>query len=532
MNLRFKYISIVLVLILMSISPLACGGGGTKVPVTPATGGIAEFEGLTLDVSPGTVSEETEIKLSVLKDPPELVEGLDKEEAEMISSVYRFIGDVYDVEIGEELNKPVKVTLGYSPGDIPADFSEEDLFIVHYVDGKWQIVASTVDPSTHTVYAHVTHFSALGLILVAGGLLLLTAGALYFSLLTKPAFIGTAYKYLTPDAENIKRAVASGNFVVDKANNRLLLKGVPLKLKIRSSLSRPKTGEEMMRNAEGMCEDYSNLFGSLLIAAGYPVRAVGGEATYIIGGKEISGGHAWIEVLINGSVYYVDTFNADKTVVLRPISEARTSLKLKSGKMWGKTKDGKAIKSRDYDPLWPLLGEWQLTRTGITPELPVPNLVINRVIDEKPKWELSRGADDKLAIDYSGRKQWYKTLGQNIVPEIIIRTEDENGTWCTLDSGGKLYMEDLPGLFNFLLSMGSKENKKIEKITVVFEDEVKLALTNKNNVLVTITADAKGKYLATRERINPETGETEDFQIWKNFEYNGIRVTYEAKRKD
>lgn len=527
-----KVISVLLAVIITIIFPLGCGAKKVESIVTSAQGGNTNLESLSLEIPPGAVSGEKQVEVSVVKKPPAIIEDLDSEEEEAYSSVYSFVGDVYNIELDGELGKPAKVQLSYSPEDIPEGFTEDNLYVAHYEDGGWRLLESEVDPVLGTVTAETTSFSFFTLIITVGGIVIATAGLIYSFMLTQPAIIGVSYKYLTPEADIIKKAVSSGQFAVDITNKRLILKDVIMKPKPRNRLARPRTGAEMMEKPEGMCEDFSNLFGSLLIAAGYPAKAVCGNITVNTDKGPVKDSHQWIEVMVDGNLYYVDTYSPHIAIPLVPIQEARTKYKIEYGKMWGKTIDGKEIPAESYDPLWPLLGEWKLERVGLNRDLPVPNIVLNRVIEEKPTWKLSRLEENKLKWDYNGKELWFNTLGQSVQPGVTITTEDESGTWCTVDRSGTLYMESLPGLFNFILSIGSRqENKKIEKITINYDDEVKLKYGEKNKATVTITVDAKGKYLATREVFNAETGQKEEKQVWKEFEQRDLILTYEAVKK-
>jgi len=499
MRTRAKAVCVLLAIVMAIVPSLGCGGKGTDFTVTPSQGASITYETLTIDIPRNAVSGDAKSSVSVVGKPPALVTDLGKEENAALSSTYSFVGDVYDVTLGAELSKPATVTLEYEAQDIPAGFTEDNLYIVQYVDGGWYLLESQVDPRTQTLSAQVPHFSLVTICAAFGVVVFAGIGAMVFSLLTQPAFIGTAHKYLTPTASDIKNAVSSGQFSVDVAGKKLVLAGVPLKAVNRSRLARPKTGSEMMKDATGMCEDFSNLFGSLLIAAGYPVRAVGGNATYLLGGnRQVSGGHAWIEVLIDKNVYYVDTFDP-KAITLIPIEEARRTLNLKPGRMWGKTVDGKVIQSQPYDELWPLVGEWKLKRTKLSLDHDIPDEVLNTIIPRSPTWKLEREADGKLKWNYDGGSFWFKTLGQSVTPGPTIVEEGDDAISCTMSGSGSVFMDSLPLGLNLLLRFLSSETKKVENITVRYEDEVEVTMVTENTAIVTVTADITGTYTSVRE---------------------------------
>lgn len=522
MNNWRRTISILLAVVMASIPSLGCGAKGTDFTVTPSQGASITYESLTIDIPRNAVSGEAKSSVSVVGKPPALSADLSKEEDAALSSTYNLVGNVYDVQVGASLEKPATVTLEYSAQDIPAGFTEDNLFMVQYVDGEWLLVESKVDPGTRTLSAQVPHFSLVGVCAAFGVVVLAGIGAMVYSLLTQPAFIGTAHRYLTPTATSITNAVSSGKFVVDVAGRKLILTGVPLKGVNRDRLARPRTGAEMMADATGMCEDFSNLFGSLLIAAGYPVRAVGGNATYLLGGnRQVSGGHAWIEVLIDKNVYYVDTFDT-KAITLIPIEEARRTLNLKPGRMWGKTADGKVIESQPYDELWPLVGEWKLTRTKLSLDHDIPDEVLNSIIPRSPTWKLLSEADGKLKWDYDGRAFWFNPLGQSVTPGSTIVEEGEDAISCTMYGSGSVFMDTLPLGLNLLLRFVSSETKKVEDISVKYDDEVVLQMVDETKAIVTVTADISGTYTSVRDN---------DVRRQDSFD-DTLILTYEAEKQE
>ncbi len=528
MKIWTRVISIILALSLTAMPLLGCGGKGTRYTVTPSQGANVTFESISIRFSPNAVDTDSPGSISVVRRPPRLVDGLNRQERRALSSVCKFVGDVYNVDIGSPLKEPAEVIIAYSPRDIPSGFSEDDLYLAHYVDGHWHLVPGTVDQSARTVTAHLSHFSPVTLIVAVGGLIGIGTVMVISSLLTQPAFSNTAHHYLTPKASNIQRAVNSGQFTVNPSGRELSVRNVNMQAESRSRLTRPKMGSEMLDNPRGMCEDFANLFGSLLIAAGYPVRLVGGNATYTLPGERVSGGHAWVEVLIDGKLYYVDTFDPRK-VALIPIDEARRSLELKPGIMWGKTADGKPIRSRPYDEFWPLLGQWKLQRTSVSMDHSIPDMALNRIVPQKPTWELTRVGGHQLKWTYDGSDYWFKSLGQrvNLRPTSTI---EESAEACTIHGGGNLHIASLPTVLNFVLRMGRGETKRIDDININYEDVVEMKIVDNATATITVTADIKGTYVSTREVRNPSTGVTERVQLERSFTEYAI-IIYKAERQ-
>jgi len=62
------------------------------------------------------------------------------------------------------------------------------------------------------------------------------------------------------------------------------------------------------------------------------------------------------------------------------------------------------------------VGEWKMTRVSITPELPVPDLIIGMFLRGSPTWKITGNPDTGLAskISFDGRETWF------IVPRLGI----------------------------------------------------------------------------------------------------------------
>jgi len=50
----------------------------------------------------------------------------------------------------------------------------------------------------------------------------------------------------------------------------------------------------------------------------------------------------------------------------------------------------------------PLAGKWEVTRLSISPQVPIPDFVLNQVIAQKATWKISL-VSGKLTIDYGDR---------------------------------------------------------------------------------------------------------------------------------
>jgi hypothetical protein len=531
MRAYFKPTCVILSVLLAALFPLGCDSDsvagriqpiatGTSVTetVTPETGGTVQLDTVSVDIAPGALSRNAEVKITSTEATPMFADA-PEEVAEAMSLVYPIVGKVYDIDVGGQLQEPATLTFQYSEGDIPEGFSEEDLIIVRQDDGEWHFVETTVDAANNTVSAMVSELSIWTFLAGVGVVLVLTAGTILFGVLTQPAMVNVSWTFLTPQASNIKGAVADGSFVVDVSNGQLLLKGKTLVGKARSRLVQPKTGEEMFDDPEGMCEDFSNLFGSLLIAAGYPVRIVSGHVTY----PHIAGNHAWAEVVIGGKLYYVDTVTPDKGIFLVPMEEAVTKFTLKPGKTWGRTAEGDRIRDAEYDPAWPLLGKWQVKRTGFDPEVNVPALVVNRVAPSSEVWEVSR-RDGELHIDFAGRNTWFKSLGVSLSPDKPVVTEAGDHLSFTFDTHIDVSWSVLPSALMSIVKAVDKDILKVESIGVAYDDEVRMSIAPDNKVTFTVRLEGSGQYTQTKTFYDPEREEEQT----KKLDFGGRKAYYDA----
>lgn len=164
----------------------------------------------------------------------------------------------------------------------------------------------------------------------------------------------------------------------------------------------------------------------------------------------------------------------------------------------------------------PMVGEWQMTRLGITPALPIPDIIINQLISDKATWKLVRQGG-QLTIKYDGRDTWYKSIiGLQIDRKPTTAVEDASRTSCNFAGGGSINLEKLPVILSAI------SPQKIEQISVSFDDKVQLKLASASKLTATINVMVNGKYY----------GETEygGSMKWKTLQQN-ITITYEGTRK-
>ncbi|MBM3149727.1 MAG: hypothetical protein FJ008_06920 [Chloroflexi bacterium] len=157
----------------------------------------------------------------------------------------------------------------------------------------------------------------------------------------------------------------------------------------------------------------------------------------------------------------------------------------------------------------PLAGSWQMTRLSISPQVPLPDVVLSQVIPQKATWTISR-VGGKLTIDYGGKDTWYNTLGIPVQKKQVQVTEGSDNKSCTFKGGGIIQMQGLPTLLSSAISAS------VQNITVDFSDSVDLTLSPDGTLSAKISVQAGGKYFSGSEQ--------------RTFSQSGT-VTYRGTRK-
>jgi len=118
-------------------------------------------------------------------------------------------------------------------------------------------------------------------------------------------------KWLTP--KQAKLTIAE-----DKT---LVLEGAPKPVPYQRSLDE-QHADQILQNGEADPIQESVVYGSVLLGAGYPVRLVGGEVTYQRDGVTFQGFHQWVETIVEGKTWIVDTTDPARRRLV-PAAEAR-----------------------------------------------------------------------------------------------------------------------------------------------------------------------------------------------------------------
>jgi len=156
----------------------------------------------------------------------------------------------------------------------------------------------------------------------------------------------------------------------------------------------------------------------------------------------------------------------------------------------------------------PLAGKWEMTRLSITPEVPVPDIVLNQVIAQKSTWKISR-VNGKLTVDYGGRDTWYNPMGIEIQQKPTQVNENPDKRSCTFKSGGIIQIPGLPALLSSVISAN------IQNITVDFDDTVNTNLSSNGALSASINIQANGKYSSN--------GQIKTFSQTGTITYRGVK---------
>ncbi len=99
-------------------------------------------DGAAVRVPPGAVVTATDVVLSALETVPPLPEP----SWSAVGSAYAFVA-----EGDGTFARPVTLSIPYRESDLPADFAEEDLFLVTEIEGDWIPVFGAVDADRNTI---------------------------------------------------------------------------------------------------------------------------------------------------------------------------------------------------------------------------------------------------------------------------------------------------------------------------------------------------------------------------------------------
>lgn len=252
-------------------------------------------------------------------------------EPEQMAEISKEMDVIKVLEIGphgQKFENPGKVEIEISKNEIPAGKTINDIAVVLISDGMVEDVPfKTTNKGIEVEIPHCSFLLAaaitIPILTAVGGL------AMYLKGSTEPMNRKDCAKWIDPENSKIKSIASDpSRFNINSKGDIFADVGTPMKgLNVGQGKHFVKPGN-FISNPVGDCVNFSSLYGSLLAAKGYPIRLVAGNAKY----PKYSGGHQWVETVIDGKAYYVDTYTPGKTKLV-PLEVAKKCYELKPGKM-------------------------------------------------------------------------------------------------------------------------------------------------------------------------------------------------------
>ncbi len=165
----------------------------------------------------------------------------------------------------------------------------------------------------------------------------------------------------------------------------------------------------------------------------------------------------------------------------------------------------------------PIIGEWKMERTDISPVLPVPELLLNQVIDNESTWKFSRRSN-VLSLRFDGRDSWYKTPpGLNVQKKPASISEIMGKAPYVFSGGGSVKLNDM--IANMLSEISGR---RMEQISFDFNDEIQIHMISPAQIKATITVNAAGQYYGDTEN-SQDTMKLKTIQQTTVIIYNGYK---------
>ena len=161
------------------------------------------------------------------------------------------------------------------------------------------------------------------------------------------------------------------------------------------------------------------------------------------------------------------------------------------------------------------VSEWSMTRTSVSPAVPLPDIVLNQIVSDKATWKISR-QNNQMKIEYDGRDTWYRPIGFDVQKKQVKIAEDAAKMSASFIGGCTIDMGSLPTILSAVF------NRKMEQITINFDDNVLVKLNSATKIAATITCRVQGKYLGDMESSSE--------MKWKTLDWSGT-FTYAGTKK-
>jgi len=384
----------------------------TKIPVSSQDGASFSQDGVTLEVPPNAVAEDTTILFKECTETPPISAASPSDtplpEATSISNLYDLGPN------GITFDEPVTVTLPYDTTMLQPGYDPNQIMIAYYNGSDWIAAGGLVDPENGTVTASLTAFPGIvtTVVNVAVAAVVITIGfgvALYrYWGFTHgdPLANGNAADFVVPNSPVVAQYTTQAGIMIpaDKATNtrqrlvpladpnnplnvnpEILTANVNLKkigftwntdpnaaLQYPDDKIQDANGKDtnwtppetyFQNSLVGECTCIANAYLSMFRRLGIDAYGVEGYKDNSAIGQGKEDRHAWIELVLNGQPYYYDNDEG-----LKPLQNVESLLK-RTGNMNG---DGQMWNEQGQKPYE---ANWWLAKPA--------NTVVSGKIDEK-----------------------------------------------------------------------------------------------------------------------------------------------------
>lgn len=366
MKKMFKLSTIVLLCISSFLS--GCNWGSENIysgQVSGVNGGTINAGSLAITLPHGIGRDNISISIEKSTDIP-VIKG--SEEQQKAYKQLRFIGPIYKITASQkQFEKSFSLMVRFDPSEFDRLKKGEILQVISISDDGETVFPKVVysDLRKGVITVKSSHFSIIGLIAATPAICVKVAvAAAMVAATAELAYSASArnnpWQFIQPDnksidniAHQLRLPINRGNnvaFIMEGFNKRFVgVRPEPLLNK------RPFSGPETLGQDYVLCWDLANLYGSLLssMARRPDETGIHADAMRFVTGSAIDnkgnkGEHIWIEIVIDGKAYVVDTASLKTPFRFIPFEKAYRDYSLSPVRMY--TLQPSSL--TDYDPNW------------------------------------------------------------------------------------------------------------------------------------------------------------------------------------
>jgi len=363
-------------------------------------GGVVTAGDMEITIPPGTNSEDIKLTVKQVNTLPHIQGTAEQLEA---YSKLKVVSPAYDVTVENfKFDQPAIVQFKVDPALFTNLKEGEGIFLCSVSDdGVFDVPRLiNIDSRNGSITVEVNHFSTLFTVSATIGILLLFAAA---TVLTYQTYYGRGdaltrpWQYIEPGNEKIRKFIEDNNIRLPdtRSATEFDMQGYNKKFGVRNTgpLDPPYTGSQTLEAKDVVCWDLTNLFGSILYTmASDKNKGIDGEKMRLIKGYAGATLHSWIEIIIDGRVYVVDTTNPGAFKFIDK-DTAYENLKLKPSQTYTKDADS-LVKYNEQSP-WYL--QFSLGRTQIEAQIKELTQKHRRLQEELEKLNQSAEITDEIA---------------------------------------------------------------------------------------------------------------------------------------